>query len=188
MSTDMRFSPQEIELFKHMIGKQFDRYQCDSFIYSPMVYGIVGIIIDGIPYKLTSLFERAERFYHADDTARFHIQQADEGEIKTYMDEGDMIETPVVSKIVSIDIINDHQTLEHEGEIRSLDCSVGVIFHLEDAREISFEIKTWFSEMITIEKGYNLIDKITSTDDFLEEWESCAGYTAKCTREVITLQ
>jgi hypothetical protein len=54
-------------------------------------------------------------------------------------------------------------------------------------REISFEIRTWFSEMITVEKGYDLIEKFTPIDDFLEEWEGCDGYNAKSTREIITL-
>ncbi|MBP5231151.1 MAG: hypothetical protein ILO68_05410, partial [Clostridia bacterium] len=106
-------------------------------------------------------------------------------EIKTHMDNGELLETPVSSRIKAIDVITDHQTVEHGGDLQSLDCSIGVIFHLEDSREISFEIKTWFSEMITVEKGYDLIQKFTSTDRFLEEWEGCDGFNAKCSRECI---
>ena len=103
------------------------------------------------------------------------------------MDNGELIETPVSSKIVAIDIVTDHQKLEHDEKIQSLDYSVGIVFHFEDEREISFEIKTWFSEMITIEKGYKLIEKFKPIDDFFEEWEGCDGYTAKCEREIIHL-
>lgn len=181
------FSEQEINAFKNMIGKQFEKFKCDPFIYSPMVFGIVGLYVDGTAYKLTSLTETVTRFFNTDDVSVFRIAQVDDTTIKTFMDEGELIETPVASKIVSIDIITDHQTLEHDGEVHSLDCSVGVIFHLEDTREISFEIKTWFSEMITVEKGYNLIEKFTSVDDFLDEWEDSDGYNASCTREIITL-
>lgn len=66
--------------------------------------------------------------------------------------------------------------------------TVGLIFLLEDSREISFEIGTWFSEMITIQKGYNLIEKFTPTDDFIEEWEDCEGYIPNAKRDVIVIE
>lgn len=42
--------------------------------------------------------------------------------------------------------------------------------------------------MITVEKGYNLIEKFASTDGFIEEWEGCKGYKAKCSRDIVTLK
>ena len=47
-------------------------------------------------YKLTSLFESIMRFFNTDDVAAFHIEQVDNSEIKTYMDEGKLIENPVL--------------------------------------------------------------------------------------------
>ena len=182
------FSDREISIFQNMIGKQFDKFKCDPFVYSPTVYGLVELYIDGVAYKLTSLCETVKRFFGTDEVATFHIEQTVDADIKTFMDEGELIVTPVSGKIVAIDIINDHQTLAHHGEVSSFDVSVGIIFHLDDKREISFEIKTWFSEMITVQKGYHLIEKYTPTDDFLEEWEGCDGYTATCSREVVTLR
>ncbi len=53
---------------------------------------------------------------------------------------------------------------------------IGIVFMLEDSREISFEIETWFSEMITIQRGYNLIKKFPPTNDFLErQCYQCRG-------------
>ena len=187
MKNSTIFSEQEISIFKNMIGKRFEKYKCDPFVYSPMVYGIVGIYVDGAVYKLTSLCEPIKRFFNTDEVAVLRIVQTTDAEVKSFMDNGELIETPVSSKIVAIDIVTDHQKLEHDEEKQSLDYSVGIVFHFEDEREISFEIKTWFSEMITIEKGYKLIDKFESIDDFLEEWEDCNGYAAKCEREIVRL-
>ncbi len=186
--TTTTFSEAEIGIFRSMLGKQFDKFKCDPFIYSPAVYGIIGLYIDGSAYKLTATCENVRRFFNDESVAAYHITETADQEIKSYMDGGKLIETPISGKITAIDIINDHQTVTHGEKSTSFDHSVGVIFHLEDTREISFEIKTWFSEMITVEKGYRLIEKLTSTDDFLEEWEGCDGYTAECHHEIITLK
>lgn len=181
------FTKAEIDIFKSMIGKRFNKFKHDPFVYSPMVYGIVGIYVDDVAYELTVLCTPTDRFGNSDEVAMLHIEQSEDSKIKTFMDNGDLIETPVSSKIVRIDIVNDHQLLEHDGHTSSFDYSVGVIFHLEDSREISFEIKTWFSEMISIDRGYSLISKFTPIDDFLEEWEGCDGYIASCKREILTI-
>ena len=187
MNASISFSRNEIEIFRGMIGKQFDMFKCDPFVYSPMVYGMVGLYIDGVAYKLTSLCESVNRFYNIDDVATLHINQASDAEIQSFMDKSELLENPISSKIVSIDIVTDHQTVENDEKSESLDYTVGVIFHFEDAREVSFEIKTWFSEMITVEKGYNLIEKFSTTNSFLEEWEDCEGYNAKSVREILTI-
>lgn len=85
-------------------------------------------------------------------------------------------------------MVNDFQTIEHDGKLYEFSSTVGLIFVLEDSREISFEIGTWFSEMMTIRKGYNLIEKFTPIEDFFEEWEDCEGYVPKCSRKIIEIK
>ena len=81
-------------------------------------------------------------------------------------------------------MVNDFQTIEHDGKLYAFRSTVGLIFVLEDFREISFEIGTWFSEMMTIRKGYNWIEKFVP----IEEWENCEGYVPKCPREIIEIK
>ena len=104
------------------------------------------------------------------------------------MDGGEFIETPVKAKISSITIVNDYQKVVHNEEERCVASTIGIIFHFEDNHEVSFEVPTWFSEMITIRKGYDLLKKFVPEKDFLEEWENCDGYVASTNREVIVLQ
>ena len=61
MYTSTIISDKELDLLKSMIGKAFDKYRCDPFISSPMVYGIIGIYIDGKPVKITSLLQNVRR-------------------------------------------------------------------------------------------------------------------------------
>lgn len=181
-------SENEMNLLKNMIGKTFNKYKCDPFISSPMVYGIIGIYVDGKPFKITSLLKEVKRFLTTDEVAQFKITETTDNNIKTFMDNGKMIETPVNSKIKSISIVNDYQTITHNDESYEFSSTVGFIFMLEDSREISFEIGTWFSEMITIQRGYDLIEKFTKIDEFLEEWEDCDGFVANITREITVIE
>ncbi len=51
----------------------------------------------------------------------------------------------------------------------------------------SFEKDTVpFSEEITIQRGYNLIDEISDNDDFLEMWEE--EYSPSYKREVVVVE
>lgn len=188
MNTSLIISNKEFDLLKSMIGKTFDKYKCDPFINSPMVYGIVGIYINDKAIKITSLLKEVQRFLEIEEVASLQIDESTNENIKTFMDDGEMIDTPINSKIKSISVVNDYQTIEHKGHIYEFNSTVGLIFLLEDSREISFEIGTWFSEMITIQKGYHLIDKFTPVDDFFEEWEDCEGYIPNSKREVIVIE
>ncbi len=188
MDNSTIFSNNAINILQNMIGKTFDKYKCDTFINSPMVYGIIGIYIEGKAFKLTSLLKEVNRFLTQDEVAQFEIKEVANDEIKTFMVDGEMIETPVKSKIKSISIVNDFQTIDYQEKLYKFSSTVGLIFTLDDSREISFEIGTWFSEMITIQRGYNLIEKFTPTDDFLEEWEGCEGYIPKIRREITVIE
>lgn len=188
MNNSTIISKSEINILKNMVGKTFDKYKCDPFINSPMVYGITGIYVGGKSFKLTSLLKEVNRFLTKEEVAQFEITETTDDNIKTFMIDGEMIETPVKSKIKSISIVNDFQTIKHQEKLYEFSSTIGLIFTLEDTREISFELGSWFSEMITIQRGYNLIEKFTPTDEFLEEWEGCEGYTPTVRREITVLE
>jgi hypothetical protein len=184
-AVDISFS--NTDMLRGMIGKTFEKYKCDPFVFSPSVYGIVGFFIGTDIYRLTSLTRNVSRFYTDEDVAVFQIDKATEEGIVTMMDEGQMIDTPVKDTIQSIDLVIDRETISHNGEDRTLISTKGIVFNLAGGNEISFEIRTWFSEFITIQKGYDLIKKFTPTEEFLEEWEDSAGYDASVRREVVTI-
>lgn len=185
---DIRLDRATMEVLKNMIGKTFEQYSCDPFVFTPNVFGIVGFRIGGETYKMTSNLESIQRFFHDDDVAVMRITHCQSGEIVSMMDGGQMIDTPVQDTIISIDIVNDRETVSHDGEKKELLSTKGIVFHLTSGNEISFEIGTWFSEMITIRRGYELIKQFTPLAGFAEEWEDSEGYAPDCSREVITVK
>lgn len=185
---DIRIDNATMEMLKSMVGKSFEHYSCDPFVFTPTVFGIVGFRIGGETYKMTSGLEAVRRFFHDDDVAVMNITHCHPGEIVSMMDDGQMINTPVRDTIVSIDVVNDREAVSHDGVQKGLLSTKGIIFHLADGNEVSFEIGTWFSEMITIRRGYELIKQFTPLANFNEEWEDSEGYTPDCSREVITVK
>ena len=185
---DIRFDSATMDMLKSMIGKSFEHYSCDPFVFTPNVFGIVGFRIGGNTYKLTCNLETIQRFFHDDDVAIMRIAPCQPGEIVSLMEGGQMIDTPVLDAIVSINVVNDRESVEHDGERKEMLSTKGVIFHLAGGNEISFEIGTWFSEKITIRRGYELIKQFTPLADFSEEWEESEGYTSDCSREVFTVK
>ncbi|MDO5307900.1 MAG: hypothetical protein Q4G03_00165 [Planctomycetia bacterium] len=168
-----------------MVGKTFERYSCDPFLFTPTVIGIVGLYIGGKSYKLTSDLESVECLFDKEDFAIMKIAPCQPNEIVTRMVDGQLIDTPVQDRIVRIDVVNDLEALTHDDERSELHSTKGVVFYLASGNEISFEIEVYFSEMITIRRGYNLVAQFTPVDDFLEGWK--AGYVPDSEREVVTL-
>ncbi|MCR5835054.1 MAG: hypothetical protein K6G88_00940 [Lachnospiraceae bacterium] len=69
-------------------------------------------------------------------------------------------------------MVNEQQTMAINGELAYEVWFTRAIIIEVGGREISFEKNTvLFSEEITIQRGYDLIDKISDNDDFLEAWD-----------------
>jgi len=62
----------------------------------------------------------------------------------------------------------------------------GIIFKFKDGHELSFEKNIWFSEDITVEKGYDLIERFTPVEEFAEGWSG--NYSGECVRELISFR
>lgn len=185
---DITFDKMTINLLNGLIGAMFESYACDPFEFSPSVFGVVGFKIENRYYQLTCNLEKIDRFWREDEVAMLRFDKCGDHMPASRMDGGAMINTPVYDTIIQIDLINDLESVSFKNEKRSICSTKGIIFHLLSGNEISFEVDTWFSEMITIQRGYNLIDKFTPVDDFLEEWEGCEGYTTSVERKIISLK
>ncbi len=182
---DVRFNDDITRILQSMVGREFEKFKCDPFEYSTMVYGLVGLYIDGKVYKLDNFQEAQDFFGHQDDVAMFILHTSADDEINSCGEGVQMVETPVMCRIKQIRVVDENQQLFVNGE-QTYDVWLtrGLIFDLEDGREVSFEKAVWFSELIDVQRGYNLIEKYRPTDSFNEEWEENPGYIGKCCRDV----
>lgn len=184
---NISFTGKTMETLRGLVGKTFESFDCDPFIYSPTVYGIVGLHINGEAYKITCNFNSIQRFFCLEDVAVLRFEECQPSDIASKMDDVKMINNPINDIIMSIDVVNDLESVTHDNNELELCSTKGLIFHFASGNELSFEVGTWFTELITIQKGYNLISKFVPISDFYEEWNEDEGYIPKSQREIVTL-
>lgn len=186
---DKRFNDQTMSMISDLPGQVFRKYSSDPFVFTPSVYGIVGLYIGKDVFSITNFVQATDFFGSTEDVAVFQFERAAEEDVHSYMDDGELIDTPVDSVIKKVLIVNEHQRLFHNG-VQTYDVFVtrGVIFKMDDGAEVSFEKDIWFSEEINIKRGHNLIEKMTPCESFTENWEGIDDYSADCSREIITIE
>lgn len=181
---DDRIIKEKEGIFADMIGKRLVSISHDPFIYSNSVYGIAGIKTEDDTYKVTNLIEVRDYFGEMEDVAVFKVAEDVPENIHSYIQGETLITTPVEERIVSIDVVNEHQCL-YENDVQTYDVWItrGFVITLEYGLQISFEKEIWFSEDINIEKGYKLADKFFSLDRVTEGWSEPKKLI--CERETI---
>jgi hypothetical protein len=148
---------------------------------------IVGLYIGNEVYALTNVQETVDYFGSIDDMAVAKLSASEDVMIKSVFKDVEMISTPVGEEITSVKIVNEQQTMAINGkQAYEVWLTRAIIFEV-GGREISFEKDMVpFSEEITIQRGYNLIDRITDNSDFLEVWDE--EYTPGYKREVLVVK
>ena len=181
---DMRFNQ---EWFKSCIGKKFQKYQCDPFLYTHSVTQNVGVFIGSKVYRLQNKLEPVDYFGEKEDIAVFRFLEADKTDIVSALQGITQVKTFVNETIRKIRIVNEEQRLSQNGELLyQVFLTRGIIFEL-DSREISFEKDQLpFSEEIYIQRGHQLLDFFSDPENFKSDWDE--DVKPECIRQVIEIE
>ena len=181
---DMRL---DTNIIRDWIGKEFKKYKCDAFDFTNSVTQIVGLYIGDDVYALTNVQESVDYFGNTDDVAVFKLKASADVSIKSAFVDVEMISTPVGNSITGVKLVNECQRLSINGEqAYEVYLTRAIIIDVED-REISFEKDTVpFSEEITIMRGYDLQNKVSDNEGFLEGWDD--GYKPTYSREILEIK
>ena len=184
---DVRFTASDMAALKSMAGKKMIKYKCDPFEFSASVYGVVGIAFEDAAYAFTNIVSNMDYYGEQEDVALFKMERKPFASIHSMVQNQTMLETPVESVISEVLVVNERQQL-FENNVQTYEVLVtrGIIFIFEDGHELSLEKNIWFSEDITFEKGYNLIQRFTPASEFEEGWSG--DYRGKCTRGIVSLK
>ncbi len=184
---DVRFNHEELGLVRDMVGKVLEKYKCDPFEFSTAVYGIVGICTNESAYAFTNKIHVLDYYGAMEDVAVLGIEERSEAEIQSLVSGNTMINMPVNKLIKEVDLVNEHQQVfENNQKTYDVWLTRGIIIRLEDDTEISLEKNVWFSEMITVDKGTDLLKKFTPVEEFSEDWEGI--FKGVCSREIVKVK
>lgn len=159
------------EIFKKMIGKQFNKYRCDPYVFTNTVTGIVGLYIGEKVFELKNEQSAFQYFDSMDDVALWNIKEVSDSEIHSVFENTEQIDTSINQNINSITLVNEHQIVNIHEQEYNLWLTRAIIFHLEN-RDIYFEKdNTAFSEEIEIKRGHDLLSEFPKRNDyFLDQW------------------
>ncbi len=180
---DMRFNA---KMIRNLIGKEFSQYKCDPFDFTNSVTQIVGIYIGEQVYSLTNIQESVDYFGNTDDIAVCKFTEMEDADIKSAFKDTEMIITPVNGTIEKVLLVNENQKIyKNNEELYNVWLTRAIIFCV-NGREISFEKDNVpFSEEIIIQRGYNLMEKLSDEKEFLASWSE--GLVPKCVRDIIEI-
>ncbi len=184
---DVRFSASEIAEIHSMVGKKMVKYKCDPFEFSTSVYGIVGVSFETADYAFTNMVDVMDYYWEQEDVAVFRVERKPFSSIRSLVQGQDMIEIPVEATVSEILVVNERQQLfENDEQIYEVLLTRGIVFKFEDGHEFSLEKNIWFSEDITVEKGYDLIRRFSPEIEFNDGWSG--NYRGECSREIVSLK
>lgn len=159
------------EIFKKMIGKQFNKYRCDPYVFTNTVTGIVGLYIGEKVFELKNEQSAFQYFDSMDDVALWNIKEVSDSEIYSVFENTEQIDTSINQNINSITLANEQQIVNIHDQEYNLWLTRAILFHLENC-DIYFEKdNTAFSEEIEIKRGHDLLSEFPKRNDyFLDQW------------------
>lgn len=181
---DYRFNQ---DLLKSFIGKTFNKYKHEKFLFTNTVTQTLGFMIDNKSYEINNDFEQVDFMGWDNEATICRINQTSWDSILPNNE--DVIETEINKEIKSITLINDHFVSRAHGVV-DYDWweTRAVIFNFGEL-EVSFEKQdSFFSMEIEINKGYDLINKVEDGKFILSDFEQTEEQTIKVERETITLR
>ena len=190
-AVDKRLNADEMQMLRALIGKKILSFRHEEFHPTHASYGAVGIETEQGMIYLFSDLEPLSAYGYVDDVAVWTLTR----ERRAWIDESPYAyvfasASPVNATVKEIHVVQEHQRLyENGGQTFDVRVTRGIIFDFGDY-QYSLEKAVWFSQLIFIEKGNDLINTFDSTDKFVaadwnEGWDE--GVTAECDREIVVI-
>ena len=176
-------------IFEGVVGLSFNKYKCNDFVFTNSVYQIVGLYIDHKVFSIENKFQPHDYFGTTEDIAIFNINETADANIVSGLRDVEMRDHVINKKIANIRIINENKKIYVQSLLEyDIDLTRAIIFILVSGEEICFEKDSWiFSEEIVINRGHNLINVITSPNDFYEKIAEEPDMRGELTRSEIIL-
>jgi len=184
---DYRLNDSAINILKSFKGKTFDSFLSDNAFGGTKAFSCALFSIGKEYYSFQNIFSALDYYGNGiEDVALLSFDKATNEIVSKEKAFERSIEIPINQVIKDVEIVNETQTLTYQGILQyETILTRGVIFHMNDGYEVSFEKDIWFSEAINTQRGYKLLEKYNPTSEFEEVWTN--GVVGKCVRNSLFL-
>lgn len=181
-SMDMRFNEKKL---KDLIGKTFNKYIADPFMFANTATGVVGLSIGDKLFALNNIQENVDYFGNNEKCGVFKFDEIQS--VSSLFEDIKQVDTLINNRIIKITLINENQRIIQDNVcLYDVWLTRGIIFHFNEY-EISFQKDVVpFSEEIIVRKGCSLIENFDGMDEFMEGWNE--SIKPIISRENIVLQ
>ncbi len=178
-----------ISILENFIGLTFNKYKCNDFVFTNSVYQNVGLYIDHSILLLNNSFQSMEYFGTNEDISIFNLKECEDKDVKSGIKNSEMKDNFINKKISSIRVINENRKIFVKSILEyDVDLTRAIIFTFHNGEELCFEKDSWiFSEEIIINRGHNLINVITNSNEFYEKINENSDMSGELSRSDIIL-
>lgn len=177
---DIRIDDAGREMLKGLIGKQIVRIEHDEFAFTNTSSQVVRIVASNQDVYIYNFAEPMDYYGSEEDVAVMTV----EGTKYPIVDSKSFIASPVYQVVKQVFLVQENQQV-FEDSVQTYDVWVtrGIIFDFGEY-QIAFEKASWVSEDIAIWRGYDLVEKFASVENFTKSdfWDS--GINAECIRSI----
>lgn len=166
---DNRFGTKDYDLINKIVGKKIGKIVQDEFIYTNTTFGHANIFVDKDIYEIKCSINHIDYYGNKEDVAILNFNKVAIDDVKSELEGLKQVEIKINDILVKVDIINEHQHVKFDNDEYSYDYTKGIILYFNDI-EYAFKMSAWFSEVLEIYKGHNLLDKFNNNDDFNESF------------------
>ncbi len=184
---DYRLNDSAINILKSFKGKKFDSFLSDNAFGGTKTFFNALFSVNKEYYSFKNSFSALDYYGNGiEDVALLSFDKATDELVSKEKAFERTIEIPIDQIIRDVEIVNEIQTLTYQGTLQyETTLTRGIIFHMNDGYEISFEKDIWFSEAINTQRGYKLLEKYNPVSEFEEDWTN--GVIGQCVRNSMFL-
>lgn len=178
ISIDIRLKSNEMAVLNSMVEKKLISVKHEPFVFVNSSSQVVQINSEIGEFYLYSFVESLDYFGSEEDVAVWSLEAMP----NKVVERKNFVETPFNENVKKIIVVQENQRLfQNEAQIYDIWLTRGIIFDFGE-RQYSLEKAVWFSEDIYLQKGYDLINKFTSVDKFIDsDWDE--DFKAECSRQ-----
>lgn len=184
-TVDFRIGDDSVAVLRNMVGKKFNSYTHDEFVFAPHVYGAIMVTVGGVGYQINCDFEACDYFGDATDAGRFYVFPSSTGSFKSQVFDVGAVTVPVGETISDVIVVNEEEVMNKPNREPFTFRYTKAIAFIYGCRGFAVEMSDAVMVTLNLITSTNVLHELAPVGDDIDEDERDV-FTA--TREYVSLK